>query len=160
MEEIRRAAQESVDSLTQEIVRMLAYAGEEAVNTARNLPSPPVSMYMDENGEYRRRVEPHQPNYIDWTANLRSSIGYAVFVDGKPVTVGYFAPVKGGEDGAEKGREFALSLAPEFPTGIALVVVAGMKYAKYVTSKGYDVLDSSAAFARREIPSLIESLLG
>lgn len=162
MSAVRKAAQDGVDSLVQGIVRQLAYAGEMAVNEARSMPSPPVSLYMDANGEYKRSIPPHQPNYIDWTANLRSSIGYAVIVDGQPVTVWDFTPVAGkdgtGQEGAENGRKFALSLAPEFPSGITLVVVAGMKYAKYVSAKGYDVLDSAAALARKVVPGLIQEL--
>lgn len=159
---VRKAAQDGVDSLVAGIVRQLAYAGEMAVNEARSLPNPPVSVFMDEHGEYRRDIEPHQPNYIDWTANLRSSIGYVVIVDGNPVTVGDFTPVPGkdgsGQEGSEKGKTFALSLAPEFPSGITLVVVAGMKYAKYVSAKGYDVIDSGAALARKVVPKLIREL--
>lgn len=162
MDAVRRAAQDGVDSLVAGIVRQLAYAGEMAVNEARSLPNPPVSVFMDENGEYRRDIDPHQPDYIDWTANLRSSVGYVVFVDGKPVTVGDFAPVAGkegsGQEGSEDGRAFALSLAPEFPSGITLVVVAGMRYAKYVSAKGYDVIDSGAALARKVVPELIREL--
>ena len=159
MSVIRKAAQDSVDGLTGAIVRQLCYAGEMAVNEARSLPSPPASLYMSQDGEYRRSVPPHQPNYIDWTANLRSSIGYAVIVDGKAVSTGDFATVGNGEEGSQQGREFASSLAPEFPTGITLVVVAGMKYAKYVSAKGYDVLDSSEALAKRIVPELIRELL-
>lgn len=162
MDAVRKAAQDGVDSLVQGIVRQLAYAGEMAVNEARSLPAPPVSMLMDANGEYRRDIPPHQPNYIDWTANLRSSIGYVVIVDGNPVTVGDFAPVPGkdgsGQEGAAAGKAFAISLAPEFPQGITLVVVAGMKYAKYVSAKGYDVIDSGAALARKVVPELIREL--
>lgn len=162
MDAVRKAAQDGVDSLVAGIVRQLAYAGEMAVNEARSLPAPPVSMFMDANGEYRRDIPPHQPNYIDWTANLRSSIGYIVVMDGQPVTVGDFTPVAGsdgtGEEGAQKGREFAISLAPEFPQGITLVLVAGMKYAKYVSAKGYDVIDSGAALARKVVPELIREL--
>lgn len=163
METVRKAAQDGADNLIAAIVEQLAYAGEQAVNTARSLPSPPATLYMDANGEYKRNVEPHQPNYIDWSANLRSSIGYAVIVDGMPVTVSDFQPVTGkdgklGTDGATDGRKFAVSLAGEFPTGIVLVVVAGMKYAKYVTARGYDVLDSAEANSRKIVPELIRQL--
>lgn len=162
MDAVRKAAQDGVDSLVAGIVRQLAYAGEMAVNEARSLPNPPVSVFMDEHGEYRAKIDRHQPNYIDWTANLRSSVGYVVIVDGNPVTVGDFAPVAGkdgsGQEGAAAGKAFALSLAPEFPQGITLVVVAGMKYAKYVSAKGYDVIDSGAALARKVVPELIREL--
>ena len=56
------------------------------------------------------------------------------------------------------GALLAERLAGEYPTGIVLIVVAGMKYAIYVADRGYDVLDSAEDLARREIPKMLEKL--
>ena len=135
MSEMRRATQEAIGRMVAETVTMLSFAGEQAVNEARMAHT-----------------------YRDQTGNLTSSIGYAVIVDGNPVEVGDFNPVLTADKGMETGREYAISLASEFPQGITLVVVAGMKYAKYVAAKGYNVLDSSELLARRIVPELLKDL--
>lgn len=139
MSEIRKATQGAIDHRIAEIVTMLSVAGEQAVNEART-----------------------SHLYKDQTGNLTASIGYAVFVDGSQADVGEFnnvqAPKGDGTEGTLTGREFALSLASEFPKGITLVVVAGMKYAKYVEAMGLNVLSSSETLARDLVPKLLRDL--
>lgn len=89
-----------------EVINQLAYVGEQAINTARDLRT-----------------------YKDRTGNLRSSIGYVVFKDGKPVKRGS----SGNKQEASAARTALLdSLQGKFPKGFALIVVAGMNYASYV----------------------------
>lgn len=141
------------------LVRRLLYVGEMCVNKARNLPLPSRSIYWDSStGERQRHIPRHTPNYIDWTANLRSSIGYVVVMDGQIVGKSDFSKVKGidanGEDGHKKGQEYARELATRFPQGVALIVVAGMDYASYVQRKGYDVLVSAELMASQMLRQL------
>ena len=104
-------------------------------------------------------------SYKDQTGNLRSSIGYVVVVDGDIVQMSGFEtvppknPQKGDKyTGAEDGKAFARQLASRFPTGICLIVVAGMNYASYVSAKGYNVLDGSELLADKLVPQMLEQL--
>lgn len=139
--------------------RQLMYVGEMCVNKARNLPVPPRDVYWDEEkGEKRRSIPSHKPNYIDWTANLRSSIGYVVAIDGRIVSKSDFAHEKGekgnGADGSKEGLRYARELAAKYPKGAALIVVAGMNYASYVQRKGYDVIASAELLAEQLLSQL------
>lgn len=140
------------------MVNVLCYAGEEVVKHARSLPSPnPKSM--------PKPIPPHQPGYIDWTGNLRASIGYVVLWDGAVVKMSDFAPVRGkgkkggnGLTGSKKGREFLQKLIEENGEGLVLIVVAGMPYAAYVEALGYDVLDSAEIKAEEIVKRLLSKL--
>jgi hypothetical protein len=117
------------------IIRNLCYVGEKCLNEARA------------NG-----------GYVDRTGNLRSSIGYVVVVDGNVVQMSSFSAVKQGEQGAAGGKQFIEQLIGEFPTGICLIVVAGMNYAQYVSARGYNVLDSSELLAEKLVPQMLEKI--
>lgn len=117
------------------IIKTLAYIGETCVKYAR------------EKGSYQ-----------DQTGNLRSSIGYAILVDGKKVSVAGFEEVKTGNMGIETGIYFLNELAKQFNRGIVLIVVAGMDYAAAVESRGYDVLTGSELTAKKMVPVLLNKL--
>jgi hypothetical protein len=85
-------------------------------------------------------------SYQDRTGNLRSSVGYIVSRDGNIVLQGGFSKGDGGE--------FAQSLVGNYTTGVVLFVVAGMNYAKYVSAKGYNVLDSAELLTKRLMKQL------
>lgn len=112
-----------------QVIESLTRVGEEAVKLAKLIPP--------------------ERGFTDRTGNLRSSIGYVVLVDGKPVNVA-FAAVKGGHAGVNEGQRLALQVGSK-TEGYALVVVAGMNYAVHVESKGRDVLTSAEKFAEKEI---------
>ena len=122
-EEIERYVDEQVSRLRQVLLRNLAYIGEQCLNAARQTDS-----------------------YKDQTGNLRSSIGYVIVENGRIIKASNFAPSDKGTDkskGQKVGKAYAKKLAALFPSGITLLIVAGMNYAAYVSAKGYDVLDSS-----------------
>lgn len=148
--EIDREIEKAVKQLERGIIHNLNVVGTKAVAHARNLPSPQA---LDV-----KNIPPHQPNYIDWTGNLRSSIGYVIAKDGKIVGSGGFQLEKGGEDGTRTGREYAEQLATQAQSGYALIVVAGMSYASYVTNKGYDVIDSAELLAEKLASELMKDL--
>lgn len=135
------------------IIRNLQYVGETVVNHARSLPSPSASAFSS-----YPKIPPHQPHYIDWTANIRSSIGYVISVDGKIVENGGFIKTKGGEDGAKNGIRYAKDLVAKYPRGMVLIVVAGMNYASYVSAKGYDVIDSAELLADKLVPQMLRQI--
>lgn len=117
-------------------------------------------------------------NYQNQTGNLRSSIGYVIAYNGKILREGGFYKIRGkgensqkvefttkdgkrvsfwakgqfgdGSEGSRIGVEFARSLVRE-TTGYAFFLVAGMEYASYVSSKGYDVIDSGTLLLWRLI---------
>lgn len=150
-EAVTREIEEAMQREYEVLIETLAYVGESAVAHARSLVSPNVK-------DFEGRIPPHQPNYIDWTANLRSSIGYVVISEGRVVAGSAFEAIKNGREGSDEGRRFAESLLSKFATGIHLVVVAGMKYASYVSAKGYDVLDSAELLAEKLAKELLERI--
>ena len=96
--------------------------------------------------------------YTDQTGNLRSSIGYIILKNGKPVFGSRFDQVKDGGEGVKKGREFVESQIGKGDGGYVLIVVAGMDYAAAVESKNYDVLTGSSTKAEAMLRKLITRL--
>lgn len=90
-----------------------------------------------------KSVEPPL-GYYDDTGDLSSSKGAMVFVDGKEV-YNYFTLTEGGSNGMKEGRKFARQIGSE-TTGIALVIVAGMFYAKYVEAHNKDVISGTSEY--------------
>ena len=133
--DIRHYLEERVSRIRQVLINILIRMGEEAVKEAR------------ENHHYKDR-----------TGNLTSSIGYCVLEDGKVIVESSFDIVKGGGEGAAKGREFLHSLISENSSGLVLIVVAGMKYAAYVEAKNLNVLDSAEQLVELELPKLLKQL--
>lgn len=121
-----------------QIIESLCRVGEEAVKLAKLIPP--------------------ERGFRDQTGNLRSSIGYVVVKDGKPVNVS-FGAVKGGHAGVNEGQRLALQVGSGITDGYALVVVAGMNYAVHVESKGRDVLTSAEKFAEKEIAKELADLV-
>lgn len=113
-----------------QIIESLCHVGEEAVKLAKEIPP--------------------ERGFTDQTGNLRSSMGYIVFKDGKPVQVA-FKQVKDGSNGIQEGLKLAQSVGQKYAEGYALVVVAGMNYAVHVESKGRDVLTSAEKYAEKAI---------
>lgn len=109
-------------------------------------------------GEKVRNEAIESGSYKDRTKNLRSSVGYIVVVDGQVYKTGSFGKPDGNSDGKNAGMSYARSLAGKFPKGIVLIVVAGMRYASYVSAKGYNVLDSSELLADQLVPKMLKQL--
>lgn len=138
MGDFERMFQHAEDYAEEQFIRILKWVGEKAVNEAK------------ENG-----------NYQDHTANLRNSIGYVVSIDGQVVEENFNASKHGtepsNEDPLKYGRTLAFEVA-QSKLGISLVVVAGMRYASYVESKGRVVLTSAEQFASQYLPNLLKQL--
>lgn len=127
--------EQQIDRQLVALERTLNYVGEQCVNAARA-----------SNG------------YTDRTHNLRSSVGYVLVRDGKVVTQSTFSSLAGGAEGSSTGKTYAMELARKYPRGYALIVVAGMNYAAYVSAKGRDVLDSAELLAERLVPAMLKQL--
>lgn len=132
--------------IDRQIIESLCRVGEEAVKLARL---------------------PHENDWTDRTGNLRSSIGYVVFVDGKQYAMSTFESVPPGETKQPKnatynGSNVGYALAKQVggqTQGYALVVVAGMNYAVHVESKGRDVLTSAEKQAEKDIAKELADLV-
>lgn len=151
MSEIDKYIEQQVQRATDAIIYNLQYVGERVINHARSLPSPSAAAF-------KGRIPKHQPNYIDWTANLRSSIGYVIACDGKVVKEGGFKIEGNGAEGAKSGIQYAKDIVRQYPESITLIVVAGMEYAAYVSAKGYDVIDSAEVLADNLVPKLLKQI--
>lgn len=131
--DIRKALRESFQSkLYSLFLNGLRLVGEKAVAHARGLNT-----------------------YMDQTGNLRSSIGYVIYHDGRELERN-FEKVKDGNQGVAEGERHAARNIPK--RGFALVVVAGMDYAVAVQSRGYDVLDGAEIEAEKELERYLRSL--
>ena len=96
--------------------------------------------------------------YQDQTGNLRSSIGYVVVKDGNVVNGSTFDMKEEGWEGKAAGERQLQKLVANYPTGIALIVVAGMSYAAAVEARNLNVLTSAELLAEQLVPSLMKQL--
>lgn len=125
-----------LDVVNQKQIERLQYLGEMCVSHARNIPAP--------------------QGFMDQTGNLRSSIGYAVYVNGVAIHTAY-EQTKEGSEGVKTGSALADKVGKSID-GIGLVLTAGMHYAVYVESKGRDVITSAELLAKKELPRMLEEL--
>lgn len=128
--EINRRFIEAQNEITNKVLRILRYVGEMAINEARIA------------GSYR-----------DYTGNLRSSVGYSIIINGRIAEESY----QGEPEGVAKGKAVAREVSSTQPD-VALVVVAGMKYASQVESRGRNVLTSAEQLAKTAVPNLVRQL--
>ncbi len=115
---------------------------------------------MQEVGEIcvtRARSVPKEQGFEDQTGNLRSSIGYTIFVDGIAVHAQY-EQVLAGSEGAKIGQALAEKIGSS-TKGVCLVVTAGMNYAVYVEAKGRDVITGAEHLAANILPSMLQDLI-
>lgn len=103
-------------------------------------------------------------SYKDQTANLRSSIGYVVLLNGVPVQIANPQPSGNGSDkmsGVLAGSQYLKELSQRHSNGeIVLIVAAGMNYAYYVESIHNRVVLSSAEMLAPMLKNRILSELG
>jgi len=120
--------------LKEEILRSLSYLGEQCVAKVRD--------------------RDQSVSWIDHTTNLRSSIGYAVYEQGKEAIQSAF---QGTVEGMTAAQQMLAELAKQYAETYALVVVAGMDYASYVEAMdSKDVLASTELWAKREVQKYLE----
>ena len=91
------------------------------------------------------------------TGNLRSSIGAAVYDNGKVYFMTAFEQVLGGSIGSAKGRALIQSLASSYADAIAMVIIAAMEYAETVEAiDSKDVLESTRLYAESVVMERLE----
>lgn len=125
-----RGLQIQVDGIYDRIINSFIFAGETFIKNARG------------------QVQDHaMGTYVDQTTNLRNSIGYFIFHDGRYVT--------GKNDLASNTIEIQDHVKPK---GIQLIGIAGMNYASEVESKGYNVISYQADVCIVEIAMYLGKL--
>ncbi len=98
-----------------------------------------------------------EESWIDHTANLRSSIGYAIYDYGLTQIESAFEVVKTGSLGSQTGKQLIQQLAQEYSNVFALVVVAAMNYADKVEAiENKDVLESTKIWAQGVVNERLE----
>lgn len=150
IDELIKKAGNEAEALIEEIILAMQMTCLDVVVKARSLPSLPDT----------ESNKPHQPNYIDDTGYLRSSIGYAIYNNGICITQNY-EPGTNGEGaagGMEAAKRTANQVAAEYTTGIVAVVVCGADYAAAVESRGYDVLTGSTKEMQKIFKRHMESV--
>jgi hypothetical protein len=126
-----------LDQIVKQQIKCAQGLGEMCVNHARSIPK--------------------EQGFEDQTGNLRSSIGYMVFVDGVAIH-SFYNQVKEGSTGVKAGEALAKKIGQD-QRGVCLVVTAGMNYALYLETKGRDVLTGAEHVAERELPRMLEELV-
>lgn len=112
---------------------------------------------LGEESIVRIRDRSAEESWIDHTANLRSSIGYAVYDHANKVIESTFETVGNGSEGSAEGRKMVEELIKEYSKVYALVVVAAMNYADFVEAKeNKDVLASTELWARSVVDGKIK----
>lgn len=133
---IKKAA----EILYNRIVYNLSYLGETCVRKIR-----------DRSGD---------ESWFDQTANLRSSIGYAIYSYGQKIIESAFRTINGGSEGSSQGRKMVDELSSQYSDTYALVVVAAMEYAEHVEAlENKDVLASTYLYAKRVVAKHLQKAI-
>lgn len=140
-DDVRKLLEKQYVNIEKAIINRLIYIGEAFVRNARTKTK-------------------EQGGFGDITGNLRSSIGYSVFNNGKVVKQNFLKSPRGtdGEKGIAEAKLLIEQLSADYPTGYVLIVVAGMDYAAAVESRGRDVLTASSITAKNDLKRALESL--
>lgn len=104
-----------------------------------------VKEAMIEAGEEAVHVQKVESDYLNHTLNLRNAPGYAVVVNGEEIARN--VPADGAHGEAKAKTNKTLDNADKSGTGI--IIADGMEYASFVSSKGYDVVDSALLHANK-----------
>lgn len=96
--------------------------------------------------------------YTDRTGNLTSSMGYVLVKDGQIIRQSSFESLSTDGTGSKTGESFARSMSAEYPSGVVLIVVAGMNYARCVADRGFDVLQKAEILAEKLVPQILEQI--
>ena len=141
--EINGLLEQWIENIVNSAVQALGSLGVKCVNYAREIPDP----------------EHGGNGFTDHTGNLRSSIGFKIFV-GKNIVREDYKQVLGGSEGMEKGRALADSVgADNLDNQVMLVITAGMEYAIHLESLyKRDVIASAELLAEQEWPKMKQKI--
>lgn len=127
---VKKETQEQAETLYQKIINAFIYAAETFIVNARG------------------QMQDHaMGTYKDQTTNLRNSIGYFIFHNGKLVHEKNEIVTN-----KSKVEEFVKS------SGFQMILIAGMNYASHVESEGYNVISYQADICMIELAGYLENL--
>lgn len=106
-------------------------------------------------GEELTKYAKDKHNYTDRTGNLTNSIGYAI-VRGSDI-VFFGGAIQQGE-GADNALKVAMKMAETLSNSFSLIIVAGMNYAAYVETRGYNVILPAELKAKTDFPKAMQKL--
>ena len=115
VEGAKRAIREDADRMLEAYLGQLDSMAMKVVSAIRDGKNPGDTSY-----------------WWDHSGNLRSSIGYIILYDGRRVHENFKVVNGRGEEGMQKAKSFADELQKKYPSGIVLIIMAGMEYAAYV----------------------------
>lgn len=144
-ETIINAIEYSLSEEIRIILERIAYIAEAAINEQRDKGQQYRSLSKEQLKKVRQKK--HTPDFIDDTRNLRNSIGYMLLYDGQEIVANFKSEVS---------RKIAQNAMNGETKGIVLILTAGMEYAMYVSSRGYDVLDTAEIFCKNKIKEMID----
>jgi hypothetical protein len=175
-EEIRAALLKRKEGIEQAIFFRLQKTGEEFVTNARNNGS-----YKDRTGNLRSSVgyvimkdgKQLFDNFKEFPAKEKTTAHIVTRKKGPQVDPGLEAFINKKESqglkedphapqvkkiGMEEAQRIINEQKKKFPSGLVLIVVAGMEYAAAVESRGYDVLSSSSITAEQSLKTAMEKI--
>ncbi len=136
LEQLPNLLKEDIERIRKHNLDTLFYAGEEAINYAR---------------------QGHTNDWTDRTGNLRSSIGYSVVAENGSVEKE--AGFNGSPEGSSEGKKVVQRAKNKAQKGqLTLILVAGMNYATYVERKGRDVLAGAKLKAENVLDDLLRKV--
>ena len=141
--DVQQALDRGARQIERGILRIFSRAGEkfvEDVRRADNITGVWKQRKLTDAELASGRTAPNYGDYLDDTDNLRSSIGFGIYLDGVPDVDDF----DGNPEGVAAARS-ALNAVPK--RGWQLIGVAGMEYASAVESKGYNVITSQGDVA-------------
>jgi hypothetical protein len=99
--------------------------------------------------------------YTDRTGNLRSSIGAAIYYNGREVEI--LTPTQGTQTGRERAAAAVQAWAISHPeritqSGYTIIIVAGMNYGRYVEAKGFNVLNLTISKGEKDVAEIAKKI--
>lgn len=145
-QDIAKESQRKLQMIENRIIRILQQVGLQFVKEARddlNIDTgafPAIRKPLKRRGKETQSRGPGE--YLDDSTSLRSSIWFFVLKNGM-VVMSYG---EGNSEGASAAQSL-LGQVPKLAIGYQLIGVAGMDYASYLESKGFNVITSQANVA-------------
>jgi len=147
-QEIGRMTQQQLQSIEDGIIRRLALVGHKFVTDARTqVDIDQASFSAIRKAEPRLGAGVYYPD----TGNLQSSIGFFILKNGV-VIMGDFGP-------ETEGAAAGMAMLTEVKTlgGYQLIGVAGMDYASYLESRGFNVITSQSVTALKSVEESVRA---
>lgn len=114
-----------------------------------------MKMLLQEFGEELVAFAKDTHTYTDRTGNLTNSISYAIV---RKKEILYYNEVQREEANAA-ALKVAMKMAENLSDAYSLIVVAGMNYAAFVESRGYNVILPAELKAKQEFTSKVKPLI-